>query len=206
MYRNKLIESQSMRNQTIKVIIKTLNEANPREKIHAEKVSQLSRSIGEVLNLDVEVLKELEIAGLLHDIGKIALNENVLNKPDKLTEMEYEQIKRHPEIGYQILKSVDVYTKLADYVLSHHERWDGKGYPRGLSALEIPFIARIISVEDTLEAMIGERPYRETMSMDQAIEELKRNAGTQLDPSIVEAVVNHHWMEDLRREMKTDEP
>lgn len=194
MYRNKIVESQSMRNQTIKVIIKTMNETNIREKIHSEKVSQLSRKIGEALHLDSESLKELEIAGLMHDIGKIALNENVLNKAGKLTETEYEQIKRHPEIGYQILKSVDAYTNLADYVLSHHERWDGKGYPRGLSSHEIPLMARIISVADTFEAMTGERPYRKTMSTTQALEELKSASGTQLDPSIVEIVVNHSWI------------
>ena len=185
MYRKKLTESQSMRNQTIQVILNTLNEKNEREKIHSEKVSKISRKIGELLNLDNQTLKEIEIAGLMHDIGKIVVNENLLNKPSKLTESEFEEIKRHPESSYHILKSVDAYTKLADYVLSHHERWDGDGYPRGLVAEEIPFISRIITIADAYEAMISDRPYRKGMSNEAACKELLKCAGTQFDPNIV---------------------
>ncbi len=187
MYRKKITESQSMRNQTIKVIMHTLHETNSREKIHSERVSKLSRIIGEAMKLEEEVLKELEIIGLMHDIGKIAINNNILNKPGKLTEGEYEEIKRHPEISYHILKSADVYTRLAEYVLSHHERWDGKGYPRGLYGEETPFVARIIAVADAYEAMTANRPYKETLSHEKAMEELKRCAGTQFDPEIVDA-------------------
>ena len=190
MYRKKITESQSMRNQTIKVIMHTLHEANSREKIHSERVSKLCRTIGETMKMEEEVLKELEITGLMHDIGKIAINNNILNKPGKLTEAEYEEIKRHPEISYHILKSADVYTRLADYVLSHHERWDGKGYPRGLSGEEIPFVARIITVADAYEAMTANRPYKEALSHESAMEELKRCAGTQFDPAIVAAFGN----------------
>lgn len=190
MYRKKLIDSQSMRNRTIKVILQTLNETNIREKIHSERVSQLSRKIGVALKLDTETLKELEIAGLMHDIGKIAISETVLNKAGKLTELEYEEVKRHPEIGYHILKSVDSYTNLADFVLSHHERWDGKGYPRGLMGNEIPLVARIITVADAFEAMTAERPYKNSMSEHEAILELQKCAGTQFDASIVKVFVN----------------
>jgi len=187
MYRKKITESQSMRNQTIKVIMQTLHETNSREKIHSERVSKLSRIIGEAMKLEGQVLKEIEITGLMHDIGKIAINNNILNKSGKLTEIEYEEIKRHPEIGYHILKSADVYTRLAEYVLSHHERWDGNGYPRGLSGEEIPLISRIITVADAYEAMTGNRPYKESFSHEQAIEELKRCSGIQFDPKIVDA-------------------
>jgi len=187
MYRKKLVESQSMRNQTIKVIMQTLLQTNIREKIHSEKVSQISRSIGEAMQLDIDTLKELETAALMHDIGKIAINENVLNKAGPLTAAEYEEIKRHPEIGYHILKSVDAYTNLADYVLSHHERWDGTGYPRGLSGQEIPLVARIIAVADSFEAMIGERTYRNSMNPTAAAAEIKRCSETQFDPDIVNA-------------------
>jgi len=187
MYRKKIVESQSMRNQTIKVIMQTLLETNLRERIHSEKVSQLSRRIGEAMKLDSDTLKELETAGLMHDIGKIAISASVLNKTGKLTEIEYEEIMRHPEIGYHILKAVDVYTNLADYVLSHHERWDGKGYPRKLSGVDIPLTARIIAVADSFEAMTGDRTYRKTMTQNEAAEELKRCEGAQFDPAIVEA-------------------
>lgn len=164
MYRKKITESQSMRNQTIKVIMHTLQETNPREKIHSERVSMLCRKIGEAMKLDEEVLKELEITGLMHDIGKIAINKDVLNKPGKLTEMEFEEMKKHPEISYRILKSADVYTMLAEYVLSHHERWDGKGYPRGLTGEVIPLVSRVITVADAYEAMTANRPYKEPLS------------------------------------------
>lgn len=185
MYRKKLVESQSMRSETLQVIIKTLNETNERERIHSEKVSKISRKMGEMMNLDQEILKEIEMAGLLHDIGKIAINNNLLNKPDKLTDLEYEEIKRHSEIGYHILKSVDAYSSLSDYVLSHHERWDGKGYPQGLKGEEILLIARIIAIADTYDAITSERSYRSALSEEVAIEELQKNAGTQFDPKLV---------------------
>jgi len=187
MYRKKLIESQSMRSKTIQIILKTLNETNQRERIHSENVSKISRKIGEALNLDQEFLREIEIAGLLHDIGKIAIDNNLLNKPGRLTDTEYEMVKRHSEIGYHILKSADAYTSISDYVLAHHERWDETGYPRGLKGEGIPLAARIISIADVYEAMTAERTYRQTISREEAISELRRCAGTQFDPDIVRA-------------------
>lgn len=189
MYRKKLTESQSIRNETIKVILRTLNEKNEREKIHSEKVSLLSKQIGEAMKLDYETIKEIEIAGVMHDIGKITMDENLLNKPGKLTETEYNEIKKHPESGYQILKSVDKYSMLAEYVLSHHERWDGCGYPRGLRGKDIPLIARIITVADAYEAMTSDRSYRKGLSVATALDELKKNSGTQFDPGITELFI-----------------
>ena len=194
MYRKKITESQSMRNQTIKVIMHTLHETNPREKLHSERVSKLCRKIGQAMKLDDEMIKELEITGLMHDIGKIAINNDILNKPGKLTDSEFEEIKKHPEISYHILKSADVYTRLAEYVLSHHERWDGKGYPRGLSGEDIPLVSRIITVADAYEAMTAIRTYKEAFSNEKALEELKRCSGTQFDPEIVRACEQHFWM------------
>lgn len=187
MYRKKLSESQSMRNKTIQVILETLNAKNEREKIHSDNVSKIGMRIGESLGLNYETVKEVEIAGLMHDIGKIAINESLLNKPGALTEAEYVEIKKHPESGYQILKSVDAYSALAEYALSHHERWDGKGYPKGLKESEIPLISRIIAVADTFEAMTSDRAYRKAMSKEVAIEEMKRCSGTQFDPDVVAA-------------------
>ena len=193
MYRKKLVESQSMRNQTIKLIMQALQETNSQERIHAEKVRELSLFIGKQLQLSDDILKELEAAALMHDIGKIALNENVLKKTGALTKTDYEEIKRHPEIGYHILKSADAYTNLADYVLSHHERWDGTGYPRELSRESIPLVGRIIAVADAYEAMVGCRPYKKNpMAPAEAVEEIKRCAGTQFDPTMVDAFLSLH--------------
>jgi len=185
MYRKKLTESQSMRHRTVTAIINTLNEKNKREKVHSENVAIICKQIGEAMEFDYDEIKEIELAGLMHDIGKISIKESLLDKPGKLTEAEYSEVKRHPESSYQILKSVDSYSTLAEYALSHHERWDGKGYPRGLKGEEIPIISRIISVADAFEAMTADRTYRKAMDNDIALAELKRGAGTQFDENIV---------------------
>ena len=189
MYSRKLVESQSMRNQTVQAIMKTLNEKNLREKQHSERVSKISRLLGEKHKLDHVSINEIETAGLLHDIGKIAIKEEILNKPGKLSPDEYNEIKRHPESSYQILKTIDAYAGLAEDVLSHHERWDGKGYPRGLKEEEISINARIITIADAYEAMTANRPYREALTKEAALIELNKYAGTQFDPKIVKVFV-----------------
>ena len=193
MYRKKLTESMSMRNNTIQVILKTLNESNEREKIHSEQVSRLVVQIGRMLNLTDQEIKELETAALMHDIGKIAISDIILNKEGSLTNTEFDKIKKHPETGYHILKSVDAYSELAEYVLSHHERWDGKGYPRGLKGDEIPLFSRIISVADAFEAMTANRTYRNAISKEEAVKELVRCSGTQFDPDIVKFCFTFCW-------------
>lgn len=187
MLRKKIVESQSMRNQTVNIIMQTLNEKNEREKRHSVEVAKWAKEIGVSMGLSVQKVKEIELAGLLHDIGKIAIKEDILNKPGKLTEEEYDEIKRHPESGYHILKSVDEYSSLAQCVLEHHERFDGKGYPKGIKGSQISLIARIISVADAFEAMIAQRPYRKSLTEEMAIEEIKKNSNTQFDPEVVTA-------------------
>ncbi|HAS74240.1 MAG TPA: hypothetical protein DCS67_08870, partial [Clostridiales bacterium UBA8960] len=160
MYRKKLHESQSMRHQTVKTIIHTLNEKSSREKIHSDEVSRISKIIGHAMGLSSEKMKELEVASLLHDIGKISISDAILNKNSALSEGETIEIRRHSECGYQILKSVDIYSSLSEIVLHHHERWDGEGYPYGLKGEAIPLLSRIITVADAYEAMVSSRPYR----------------------------------------------
>lgn len=193
MYQRKLTEGQSMRNKTVQVILRTLHEKTPGEKQHSERVSQLCTLIGEALDLDQLNIKELETAGLLHDIGKITISDGILNKPGILTEHEYAEVKRHPENGYQILKSIDAYAALADDVLNHHERLDGNGYPRGLKADEITLISRIITIADAYTAMTSPRNYKTMMNKEQALEELLKHSGTQFDLSIVKVFENKVW-------------
>lgn len=190
MYRNKLAESTSMRNETIKMITKTLYQKNRREQLHCERVSKLCELIGNAMRLSPDTVRELKMAGLLHDIGKIGIDENLLNKRGKLTELEWSDMKRHPEIGYHILRSVNEFAPIAKYVLHHHERIDGKGYPRQLKDDEIPMQSKIISIADAYDAMTSHRPYREDLSLSEVIAEFKGNAGTQFDPEILKIFID----------------
>jgi diguanylate cyclase (GGDEF)-like protein/PAS domain S-box-containing protein len=189
LYGHKLTESTSMRSNFIKLIMQTLNEKDDGNEEHAKRVSVLCESIGVSLRLDHASISELGTLGLMHDIGNIAIDARIMNKPDALTNAEWSEIKRHPEIGFRILSSVNELAPLAKIILAHHERWDGTGYPRGLKGEEIPLKARILTVADAHDAMISERPYRKAMSKDDAIEEIRRNAGTQFDPMIAELFI-----------------
>ncbi|SDI56532.1 HD domain-containing phosphohydrolase [Desulfosporosinus hippei] len=185
MYKKKLFESPSMRGKTIKAIINTLHEKNKREEQHSHRVSALCESMGIALGLPEGEVEELKTVGLLHDIGKIAIEETTLNKPGALAEEEWQEIKRHPEIGYRILSTVNEMSEIADYVLCHHEKWNGTGYPKGLKGEEIPFQSRIIAIIDAYDAMTSERSYRNALSEEVAIKEIQTNSGTQFDPEVV---------------------
>lgn len=197
MYRHKITESMSVRNNAIKAIHKTLTDKYKDERIHSEKVSQLCYVIGLALNLNVDSLKELKLAGMYHDIGKIAIPDAILNKPSKLTAEEYEIMKSHTELGYNILRAADEYSRLAEYALTHHERWDGKGYPRGLKGEEIPLFARIINLADSYDAMTSVRAYKTKMTKDDTVKEIIKHTGHQFDPEIakvfVEKVLKRPW-------------
>lgn len=184
MYRNKLFESTSDRSETIKAILSTLYVKNPREESHSRRVSEICMLMGEHLKMSQNDIKQLKVIGNLHDIGKIAIDETVLNKPGQLTMDEWLLIKRHPEIGYRILSASTDYAEMAEDILCHHEKWDGSGYPKGLKGESIPLRARIIALADAFDAMTEERPYRRPMSQQDAIEEIKKHAGTQFDPNL----------------------
>jgi PAS domain S-box/diguanylate cyclase (GGDEF) domain/uncharacterized domain HDIG len=194
MYKHKIIENESIRSNIISTIIKTLHEKNPREEQHSKRVSEICQSIGKVLGFSEIEVNKLKVVGLLHDIGKIAIEEGILNKPGKLTKREWNEIKRHPEIGYRILTTSYDMLELANCILAHHERWDGTGYPNRLKGEAIPRIARIIALADSYDAMTSERPYRNSLSEEEALLEIQKNSGRQFDPEIakifIEKVMN----------------
>jgi diguanylate cyclase (GGDEF)-like protein/putative nucleotidyltransferase with HDIG domain len=197
MYRNKLFETSSMRSKTIDLIMNTLYEKNPREMLHSKRVSEICEAIASKMNLSEDVVKQLKITGLMHDIGKIGIDEKILNKPDKLTEEENKEIKKHSEIGYRILSSVNEFSEIALYVLEHQERWDGAGYPKGLKGEEISMQARIITIADSFDAMTSLRKYKDPISEKDAINEIIKCSGYQFDPKIakvfVEQVMGKKW-------------
>jgi HD-GYP domain-containing protein (c-di-GMP phosphodiesterase class II) len=151
---------------------------------HSERVALISMQLAQLAGLPPSQCERLRIAGLVHDVGKIGVPENVLLKAGKLTDEEFAHIKRHPETGYEILKGVSLLEDVLPGVMHHHERYDGKGYPHGLMADEIPLIARIIAVADTFDAMSSNRAYRSKMPREVVLAEISRSGGTQLDPRI----------------------
>jgi diguanylate cyclase (GGDEF)-like protein/putative nucleotidyltransferase with HDIG domain len=153
---------------------------------HSERVADLAARVAERMGLDAEQVELTRLAGSLHDLGKLAIPEEILRKPGKLTDAERLVLERHPQIGFRMLESLGV-DPVADYVLRHHERWDGAGYPDGLMADDIPLGARIIFVADAFDAMTSDRIYRDPVSTSEAIEELERCAGSQFDPDVVDA-------------------
>jgi diguanylate cyclase (GGDEF)-like protein len=153
---------------------------------HSERVSDLAARIADRLGADAELIELTRLAGSLHDLGKLAIPEEILRKPAALTESERLVLERHPQIGFRMLESLGV-DPVADWVLHHHERWDGSGYPEGLAGDEIPLGARIIFVADAFDAMTSDRVYRQRLSLEEALSELDRCAGTQFDPHVVAA-------------------
>lgn len=186
MYKQKLLERSSYRAETISVILQSLYEKIPSEEKHAKRVAELCALLGEALDLYPEQVEKLYTIGLLHDIGKISIDPQLLEKPEPLTAEEYADICRHSEIGYRIVGAMSDMVDVSEYILSHHERFDGEGYPRGLQGRQIPYYARIVAVADAWDAMTSSRPYREPLSLDAAALELERGAGAQFDPRIVE--------------------
>lgn len=153
---------------------------------HQRRVAQLAIAIAKELQLPVEQIEGIHLAGVVHDIGKIRVPAEILSKPVPLTELEFAYIKEHPQNGYEILKSIDFPWPIAQIVLQHHERLDGSGYPHGLKSDQILLEARIIAVADVVEAMRSHRPYRPALGIDAALEEITRNRGVLYDPAVVD--------------------
>lgn len=172
---------------SIKVLANVLDAKDPYTHGHSERVMEYSVAIAYKLGLNEKDVKNIEFGALLHDIGKVGVDLSILNKPGRLTEEEFDIIKSHPEQGYEIISPVKFLADKFAAIKYHHEKWDGSGYPEGLTGEQIPLDARIVAVADTFDAMTSTRSYRKALDKDVAVEEIKRCSGTQFDPRIVEA-------------------
>jgi HD-GYP domain-containing protein (c-di-GMP phosphodiesterase class II) len=187
------LERETERNARLRAaknLVRFVDARDPSTANHSEVVSALAEAIGLQLGVEAEMVDHLRLAGLLHDVGKIGLPDAILKAPRRLTPDEYAIVKRHPEFGHSLLEGLGI-EPVEEWVLHHHEHWDGSGYPGGLTAEEIPLGARIILVADAFEAITADRPYRAAQSVEAALTELRDNAGTQFDPAVVEALQGH---------------
>lgn len=190
MYRRKLLEQKSPHNDYLTYIKTTMFEKSNETEEHAERLATMSKKLGVEMGLSEDELDELELVAMLHDIGKISIDKDILAKTDKLSDEDWREIKKHPEVGYRIASSTSGLSHIAEYILCHHEHWDGSGYPLGLSGTAIPLISRIITVVDAYDAMTQDRAYRKALPADVAVKEILSHKGTQFDPEIVDIFVN----------------
>ncbi|ACB84370.1 sensor domain-containing diguanylate cyclase/phosphohydrolase [Natranaerobius thermophilus] len=187
MYKQKLANSRSARSSILTALLKTLEAKSFETESHTVRMRNIAKQIGKKIGLSDSELNKLNLLITLHDIGKINIPEDILSKQGKLTEKEWETIKTHPLTGYRIALATEEFAHVAEGILSHHERWDGKGYPQGLKEKEIPLLARITTIADAYEVMTNGRPYQKPMTQGEIIEEFKRCSGSQFDPELVQA-------------------
>lgn len=167
---------------------------------HVHRVSDLAVDLGMGLGLSEDDLDRLALAGILHDVGKIHLDPAILGKPGPLTEEEFELMRRHPELGFAMTRN-RLDAKVAEAILYHHERFDGRGYPFGLTANEIPILSRVVLVSDAFDAMTSVRAYQPALPVDYAVNEIRKNSGTQFDPAVVEVFLELAEIDKLPMEL-----
>ncbi len=184
-FQKKLLITQSHRNSIIRLLLSMLHAKSTETEEHSDRMANHCRWIAQRLELSDELLDDLILLSMLHDIGKIGIPDSILNKPGLLTEEEHQIIRQHSQIGYRIAQTVPELKQVSDYILAHHERWDGTGYPHAIKGEQIPLASRIIAVVDAYDVMITGRKYRGPRTKEDAIAELQRCAGTQFDPNIV---------------------
>jgi len=176
--------------QEILQLARSVEEKDEATEGHCHRLERLAIATGEKLNLTGDQLVALSYAAYLHDVGKVKVPDEILNKPGPLTDEEWGEMRKHPDYGAQMLAGKDFLQDAARIVRAHHERYDGSGYPRGLSGDDIPIEARIIAVVDAYDAMISDRPYRKALSKGTVIAELEKNSGSQFDPLVVQAFLS----------------
>jgi putative nucleotidyltransferase with HDIG domain len=172
--------------ETVNALALAVAKKNPYTEGHQHRVTQLACAIAKALKLPQKQIHGLRLAGLLHDIGKIAVPVEILNKPSQLSQSELRLIKTHPAVGYEILKPIEFPWRIADIVLQHHERLDGSGYPQGLKIKNILIEARIVAVADVVEAMFSHRPYRAAHSLEATLDEINKYRGILYEPEVVD--------------------
>lgn len=190
MYSNKFSESQVVRSEIIAGLEKTLCERSCENEEHSLRMKEMALEIARYLNLDKGDMDKLALLASLHDIGNVAISQEILMKVEPLDTDDWDRIRRHPEIGYRMAQSIPELRSIAEAILCHHEHWDGTGYPQGLSGIQIPILARIISVIDAYDVMTHDCVYKKAVTSEQALQELSKCSGTQFDPHIVDVFIN----------------
>ncbi len=171
----------------VEAMAKTVETRDPYTAGHQKRVADIAKEIAREMNLGRDVIESCDIAGQIHDLGKIAIPAEILNKPGKISNIEFELIKMHSQMGFDILKNIDFPWPISDIVLQHHEKFNGSGYPNAIKGEEILIQARILAVADVLEAMASHRPYRAALGVEKAFDELRRNKGVHFDPDVVDS-------------------
>lgn len=187
--RGRLARSERLHEDAVRAFVKTIDAKSPYTARHSERVADLAVAIAVEMGLDRERLKAIRWASLLHDVGKLWIPDSVINKPGKLNADEWELIREHPIRSAEFLNEIEEFQEYASAARSHHERYDGFGYPDGLAGEAIPYDGRILAVADAFEAMTSDRPYRPGLSFSEAIAELESHCGTQFDPDVARACV-----------------
>jgi diguanylate cyclase (GGDEF)-like protein len=189
MYREKLHSNNSGRSAVVQTLMKTLKERDFITEGHADRMQELAVALARCILVPESRINDLKLLSQFHDIGKVGIRDSILFKPGPLTPKEFGEMKRHSEIGYRIAMSSPDLAPIAEWILKHHEWWDGSGYPLGLNGEAIPLECRILAVVDAYDAMTSDRPYRKAMSPEAAVDELRKFSGIQFDPDIVEKFI-----------------
>lgn len=184
--RSLLLDLAHANEETLLGLVSALDLREHNTRLHSQRVREYTELIATKLGVDEKVKREIGFGALLHDVGKIAVPDQILLKPGKLTDQEWDEMRKHPEAGYRIVKRIGFLKDAAEIVYSHHEQFDGGGYPRGLKGKSIPFGARMFMVADVYDALTSERPYRSPMKYDEAAAEIKGQSGSHFDPVVVD--------------------